>query len=233
MHFEIPALSTIVRHALPRVVEGTLIPLALFLLTLRLLGTWGAVTVGLVWIYLAVGVRLVMRKRVPGVLLIAAATMTARTVVAFASGSVVVYFLQPSLGTMLVATAFLLSVPLGRPLAGRLAADFCPLPDDVRTNIHVIRFFRQISLLWAFAQTLNATLTVWLLFTQSLGTFVVARYAVSWSVTIGAIVASTLWFRTSMARQGILVVLPTWRGTGSQGGTASAAGAAVGPHVAP
>jgi hypothetical protein len=167
---------------------------------------------GLAWVYLAISTRVVLRRRIPGILLLGAATLTARTLIAIASGSIVVYFLQPSLGTLLVASAFLLSVPLGRPLAGRLAADFCPLPDDVYANVHVRTFFRRISLLWAFAQASNAAITIWLLLTQSLGTFVVARVAVSWTVTVAAITVSTLWFRRSMARHGIVVRLPSWRG---------------------
>ena len=42
-------------------------------------------------------------------------------------------------------------------------------------NEHVRRFFRRISLLWAFAQASNATITIWLLLTQSLATFVLAH----------------------------------------------------------
>jgi hypothetical protein len=210
---EIPGLRTLARHAVPRFLEGTLIPLALFLVGLRVLGVWGAMTAGIVWVYSAIVVRLVLRKRVPGILVLGAVTLTARTVIALASGSVLVYFLQPSLGTMLVAVAFLASVPLDKPLAGRLADDFCPLPLDVRANTHVRRFFRQISLLWAFAQISNAAITIWLLFSQSLGTFVVLRSVVSCSVTVSAIVVSTLWFKRSMARHGITVSMGAWRRT--------------------
>ena len=136
--------------------------------------------------------------------------MTSR-VTASTSGSTIVYFLQPSLGTALVASAFLISVPLGRPLAGKLAADFCPLPDEMYANEHVRQFFRRISLLWAFAQASNATITIWLLLTQSLATFVLARVVVSWSVMITTIIVSTLWFRHSMAHNGIHVRMPSWR----------------------
>jgi hypothetical protein len=208
---EIPDLRTLARHALPRFVEGTLMPLALFVAGLHVFGVWGAMTAGLVWVYSAILVRAALRRHIPGILVLGALTLTARTVVALVSGSVVVYFLQPSLGTVLVALAFLMSVPLDRPLAGRLAADFCPLPTEVHANAHVRRFFRQISLLWAFAQISNATITVWLLFSQSLGTFVVLRTLVSSSVTITAIVASALWFKRSMARHGITVSMPAWR----------------------
>jgi hypothetical protein len=211
VHLDIPDLRTIARHVLPRIVEGTVVPVTLLMITLRILGPQGAMFTGLVWVYSAIGTRLVLRRRVPGILFLGAATLTARTAISLASGSTIVYFLQPSLGTALVATAFLVSVPLGRPLAGKLAADFCPLPDDVYTNEHVRRFFRNISLLWAFAHASNATITIWLLFTQSLGTFVVARVAVSWTVMIGTIIVSALWFRASMARHDIHVRLPSWR----------------------
>ena len=118
-HFEIPRLGTLARHALPNVVEGTLVPVALFLVMLHFLGLWGAMVVGLGWSYTAVLRRVVARKRVPGIMILGAVTLTARCALAFATGSPFLYFLQPTLGTALVATAFLLSVPLGRPLAQR------------------------------------------------------------------------------------------------------------------
>ena len=203
-HFEIPRLRTLARHATPHVIEGTVVPLVLFLLMLHFVGVWGAVLIGMGWTYVAVGRRLVTGQRVPGILLLAAVTVTARTAVAIASGSVVVYFLQPTLGTALVAGAFLLSVPLGRPLAERLARDFCPIPTGVLAQTPVRQFFLRITLLWAFTQLANASLTLWLLLSQSLATFLVAKTLVSWGLTGSAILVSTIWFRRSMTRHGIL-----------------------------
>jgi uncharacterized protein DUF3159 len=211
VHFEIPHLRTLARHAVPRVLEGTVVPLLLFLITLRLLGVWGAMGVGLVWGYGLIGVRLLLRRRVPGVLLIGTATFTVRTILAVASGSTFIYFLQPTLGTAAVAAAFLLSVPLDKPLARKLADDFCPIPADFHTNAHVRRFFRQVSLLWAFTQALNVGITLWLLFTQSVGTYMLAKTATSSTLTVSAIIVSTLWFRRSMARHGINVSFATLR----------------------
>ncbi|MCU1430475.1 MAG: hypothetical protein JWL83_4475 [Actinomycetia bacterium] len=214
--FEIPSLRDLARHAVPRVLEGTVIPLVLFMITLRLLGVWGAMGVGLVWGYGLIGLRLLLGRRVPGVLMIGTATFTARTLIAVISHSTFVFFLQPTLGTAMIATAFLLSVPLDRPLAGKLADDFCPIPADFRTNTHVRRFFRQVSLLWAFIQTINVVLTLWLLFTQSIGTYMLAKSAASAMLTVSAIVFSTLWFRRSMARHGILVTVASSMRRGSQ-----------------
>ena len=67
------------------------------------------------------------------------------------------------------------------------------------------RFFRRISLLWGGVQLANAAITAWLLVSQPLSTFVLARAAASLVLTGGAIVVSTLWFFGSMRHHGIVV----------------------------
>ena len=205
LSLEIPNIRAVALHALPRFVECTLVPLGLFLLGLHVLGIWGAMIAGLVWVYAAIATRLVLRRRVPGLLVLGAVTLTARTLIAIAAHSTIVYFLQPSLGTIMVAGAFLLSVGLDKPLAARLAADFCPLSLEVHGNRHVRVFFRRVSLLWAAAQAANAAITIWLLFSQSVSTFVVLRSVVSAGVTVSAIAISTLWFYRTMSRNGIAI----------------------------
>jgi len=206
VHFEIPRLSVLARHALPNVIEGTLIPVGLFLLMLQLLGVWGAMLVGLGWSYTAVARRLLSGRRVPGIMILSAVTLTARSLLAISTGSVFIYFLQPTLGTALVAGAFLVSVPLGRPLAQRLAADFCPIPAHVMANSHVRQFFLRISLLWAVTGFLNAAVALWLQVSQSVGTFVLTKSIVSAMLTCTAICVSTVWFKRSMTRHGVMPV---------------------------
>ena len=179
-------------------------PLALFYAGLWLLGVWGALLAALAWSYAALARRLVTGRRVPGILLLGAAGLTVRTAVALASGSVFVYFLQPTLGSIVVGGAFLLSVPARRPLAQRLAADFYPLPPAFLASAAGRRFFSRISLLWAFVNMANAALTIWLLVTQPVATFLAFRTAVSLGCTGGAILVSTLWFTRSMRRHGLL-----------------------------
>jgi intracellular septation protein A len=127
-----------------------LVPLVLFYAALWALGPTGAICAALAWNYLALLRRIWRRERLPGVLLIATLGLTARSVLALASGnSLFVYFLQPSLATALLGGAFLLSVPLGRPLAEKLAHDFVPLPAWFVTRPRVHKLFVRISLLWA------------------------------------------------------------------------------------
>lgn len=205
VHLEIPRLSALARHALPRVVEGTLIPLALFLVMLRLVGTRGAVASGLAWSLLAIGVRLLLRRPVPGLLLLGAVTLTLRATFALVTGSTFVYFLQPSLATAGIACAFLVSVAVRKPLAEVLAHDFCPFPPEFIANQHVRKVFVRITLLWAVTQLASASISVWLLVSQSTATFLLARTALSMTLTPIAVAASALLFFRTMRRHGIPV----------------------------
>ncbi len=202
---ELPRLGQFARHALPNIFEATLIPLAVFYLAMWTIGTWGALGMALLWCYGAAGVRLARGRRLPGVLVLGVLLMTVRTVVAVASGSVFVYFLQPVLGTVVVASAFLFSVPAGRPLAKRLALDFCPFPDGFTEQHIVQRFFVRISVLWGLVYFVNAALTTWLLMSQTINVYLLAKTVMSTSLTVTAIGASTLLFFRTMRRGGFTV----------------------------
>ena len=205
VEFELPQLRTLARHALPNLLEASVIPLVLFYVSMWMLGVWGALVVALIWSYGALLCRAATGRRIPGVLLIGTLALTARTGVALASGSVMIFFLQPTLGTLAVAGAFLISVPAGRPLAQRLAADFCPLPEHVLVRPHVRRFFARISVLWSFVHVANAVFTIWLLFSQPLGWYLLVKTVAGWTLTGGAVVLSVVSFRRMLARHSHLV----------------------------
>ncbi|HUV10064.1 MAG TPA: hypothetical protein VMX12_03735, partial [Acidimicrobiia bacterium] len=60
-----------------------------------------------------------------------------------------------------------------------------------------------ITLLWSAVQVLNAALTVWLLLTESVGTFVVTKTVISLALTAGAIAVSVVSFRHCMRDHGV------------------------------
>ncbi len=201
----LPPWRDLARRTAENVLEATLVPMALFYLFLGTVGVrWGMIA-GLCWFYAAIIRRVMSGQRMSGLLVMAAVLLTARTAIAFATGSAFIYFLQPTLGTFLVSALFLISVPLGRPLAERLAHDFCALPDALMANVRVKRFFYRISLLWAFTYLVNGSTMMYLLTTKSLSTYLMVRSFVSLSLMLSAITVSCLYFFRSMREEGIVL----------------------------
>lgn len=201
----LPSPKALVRHALPTLVESTLAPAALFYVVLMGLGFRNALIAALAWSWAAVARRVITRSRISGMLLVGTAMLTVRTAVSWVTGSAFVYFLQPTVGTFLVAAAFLISVPAGQPLAERMARDFCPLDPELLARPCVRQFFLRVSLLWTAAFLANATANLLFLLTVSVGTFVVIKTLISAAVIGLAVAVSTLWFRRALRTDGIHV----------------------------
>jgi len=194
----LPRLRTLARHSLPHVVEGTLIPLTLFYSVLAMAGIWGALIAALAWSYTAIARRLLTKRHLPGLLVLGALGMTARTIVAFTTGSVFLYFLQPTFTTVLVAGAFLLSVPAGKPLAQRLASDFYPLSPDVLARPAIRRVFVPITVLWAFVNLASAVVTVTLLVAGPVDAYPISKAVTSAVLLAAGVAVSTRWFKQAL-----------------------------------
>lgn len=200
----IPTLRFLGRRAIPQIIEGVVIPVGLFLLTMKFWGVPPAIVIALGWETVAMGRRLHDGRRVPGFMIVGALMLVTRSAFALATGSTFVYFAQPILGAALVAMAFLLSVIIGRPLARRFAADYCVIPAHVHDDERVHSFMVRCSIMWAVVGFANTAITVWLLLSQSTATYVMIKTPLSVLVTVGTIAASVVWFRHSMNRFGLV-----------------------------
>lgn len=195
------------KHAARHALEAAIIPLGLFYLLLQLVGVNGGLFAALGWSLAAVAVRLVRRKPVPAVLLLTTGLVVVRTIIGVATGNLVLYFLQPTLGNFVIALALLGSASLGSPLLAKLARDFCALPDEFTGHPRVRRFFRQVSLLWALVFVTNGATTLWMLLDATLEQFLAMSTAGSYIlVGLGAAV-SLVWFRRALRSEGIRVRL--------------------------
>lgn len=193
--FDLPPLGVLARHALPRVVEGAVVPTLVFVTLLKVGGQSWAITGAFGWSSLVIVTRLSLGRRVPTIVLLGLGALALRTAVALAADSSFLYFLQPTVGSATVGILFLATAVAGRPLVLRLARDFCPLPDDVMAHGHFRRFFLGISALWGGVQLVNSGITLWLLLSQSIATFVLVRTTLNYTLTATAILISVLWFR--------------------------------------
>ncbi|WP_246179158.1 VC0807 family protein [Actinomadura decatromicini] len=190
--FELPRVTALLMHALPRFVEGVIAPVAVFYAALMLLGLNGALIAAVAWVYGGIFYRYLRGHPVSGMLVLAAVGVTVRAGLAAATHSAVVYFLQPTLGTLMVSLAFLASVPLGRPLAMKLARDMAPIPEAFLRHARVHQFFLRISLLWSMVLFTNVAVSLWMLFNESIGMYLWIRTGIV--AGLGALgVAISVW----------------------------------------
>jgi len=180
-------------------------PLCAYYLVLVLAGFRGALLGALAWSYLLIGRRLWRRERVSTLLWLGTLLLTLRTIISFVTGSAFIYFVQPTASAFLASLLLVLSAVVGRPFTQRFTHDFCPLTPELLARPSVHRFFVRVSFLWAVAMFLNGAIVLTLLLTASTGTFPLARFGASTTLTAAAIALSIVWFARSMRRDGVTV----------------------------
>ncbi|MFC4588100.1 DUF3159 domain-containing protein [Sphaerisporangium corydalis] len=194
-HPALPRIPVLIRHAVPRVLEGMILPVAVFYAGLLVAGIHGGLVMAVGWVYGGVALRLVRRKAVPGTVLLAMLAITVRAALALVTGDVVIYFLQPTLGVFCASLAFLTTAAAPRPLIQRVTTDLVPLPDHLIHDPRMRRFFVRLSLLWGAVQFVNGSLSLWLLFSESIETYLIVRTAAVAVLMVLAAGASLLAFK--------------------------------------
>jgi hypothetical protein len=199
-------LVAVARHALPSIVEATLVPTALFYVAWMTLGHWPAYAAALAWTTGVLLRRLYRRDRVPGILVLALVGLTIRTALALSTGSAFLYFAQPILGTGVFAAVFLASCLARRPFVARIAGDFYPMTAEVAQIKRVRRLFHHLTLLWAGVQLLNACAGASLLLTMPTAAFVLTKTAVALAFTTCGVVLTVIWSLRVARREGLVAV---------------------------
>jgi intracellular septation protein A len=196
-----PSPRSALRHAAPVLLESVVIPLIAYYCALMIAGFRGALIGALAWSYVLVVRRIVRRERVSTMLLLGTVLVTLRTAISFATGSVFLYFIQPT-----VASGILLgSALLGRPFTQRFTHDFCPLSPEFLARPSTRRFFVRVSFLWAATMFLNGAVVLAMLLRASSSAFAIERSAVTLSLTLCAVYLSIMWFTRAMKSDGITV----------------------------
>jgi hypothetical protein len=194
-HPALPRIPVLIRHAVPRVLEGMILPVAVFYAGLLVAGIHGGLVMAVGWVYGGVALRLVRRQAVPGTVLLAMLAITVRAALALVTGDVVIYFLQPTLGVFCASLAFLATAATPRPLIQRVTTDLVPLPEHLIHHPRMRRFFMHLSLLWGTVQFVNGSLSLWLLFSESIETYLIVRTAAVAVLMVLAAGASLLAFK--------------------------------------
>jgi hypothetical protein len=195
-----PTLLAVVRRVSLSLLIAVVVPAVLFYGVFVVAGVWTAIVAALVWSYGAIAWRALTKRRTSGLLILAALLLTGRTLLSVVADSTWLYFLQPVISDGAVAVLFLLSLLSARPMVARLAGDFYPMDHELAARPRVRRLFRHLTLLWAVLGLAKATATLWLLQSQSLEVFLLAKSISMLAVNVVAAFA-TIGLAALVARQ--------------------------------
>ncbi|MDI6908698.1 VC0807 family protein [Nocardioides sp.] len=195
-----PTLRAVVRRLGVSLLVACAVPATVFYACLRLEGVWVAIFAALTWSYGAIAWRALTGRRTSGLLILTAVVMTGRTLIALLTDSTYLYFLQPIISDGLIGVTFLATLATARPMVARLAGDFYPMDEELHGRPAIRRLFRYLTLGWALLCLGKATMTLWLLQSQSLETFVLVK-SVSVLLLNGLAVAATVGAAALVARR--------------------------------
>ncbi|WP_183098579.1 VC0807 family protein [Nocardioides pelophilus] len=193
-----------VRRVSTSLLIAVVIPAVVFYSVYVVAGVWTAIIAALAWSYGAIAWRAVTRRRVSGLLVLAALLLTGRTTLSVVADSTWLYFLQPVISDGVVAGLFLLSLASTRPMVARLAGDFYPMDHELASRPRVRRLFRNLTILWAVLGLTKATLTLWLLQSQTLDTFVLVKSVATLTINVLAAVATIALAALVARKEGLL-----------------------------
>lgn len=191
---------SVVRRVSLSLLIAVVVPAVVFYAAFVLAGVWTAIVAALAWSYGAIAWRALTGRRTSGLLILTAILLTGRTLLSVVAGSTWLYFLQPVISDSAVALLFLMSLASARPMVARLAGDFYPMDHELAMRPRIRRLFRHLTALWAALGLAKAGMTLWLLQSQSLETFVLVKSVSMLAINVIAAFA-TVGMAAMVARQ--------------------------------
>ena len=184
---EPPSIGSIVARLAVNLLVAVVVPGVIFYFALVAAGLNAAVLLALGWAAGAIVWRRVTGRPVSGRLVLTVAVMAARTAFTLVTGNGFIYFFQPVITDGAVGTLFLVSALTARPLVARLAGDFYPMNDDVAGRPRIRRLFKYLTVMWSFVILTKGAVTLYLLESQSMVSFVLIKNVAMLALTIGAV----------------------------------------------
>lgn len=203
-----PSLRSIFTRLAGSLLVAVIIPGVVFYAAIVNWGLDVAVVLALAWTYAATVWRWATRRPMSGLLALTVSVMTAKTVFTLMTGNSFVYFFQPVVTDTLVGALFLGSLVTARPVVSRLASDFYPMTHDLASRPRIRRLFRQLTLMWAFVILAKGFVTLWLLLSQSMVSFVLLKNLAMLSLTVVGVAVTIAAAFVVARKEGMLAVSP-------------------------
>jgi hypothetical protein len=200
---ELPRPARLVRTAGVNAAESFGLPVAGYALAAWLAGRNAGLWAMLSVIWATAVIRKLVTGSVPSLVMIALIVLTVQTVVAIATGNLLIFLVHFPAANLGLCLLFAWTARGHSPIAARLAAEViglrCPAVHQPRLH----RFFQNVTVLWAGVFGLLAVSLGVLL-----ATIPVVTYVPVWAATTVVLIAagigiSVLWLRSVLRRNGI------------------------------
>lgn len=183
----------------PRFARDAMGPLAVFYLGWKL----GSLTIGIVAATVMTVAAYIWERRQARSGLAAAIGLSialVQALVGLVSASPKWYFVPPVIANAGYGLAFLVSVLIGRPLAGVFASDTYPFPPEVKASKTFRRVFSRVSIVWAVYLLARSALRLVALMRIGVEAFIVINVVTGMPFT-AAIMAWSIWYGLRGFRQ--------------------------------
>jgi len=200
---ELPRPARLVRTAGVNLAESFGVPTGAYMLAAWLAGRDAGLWAMLAAIWLIAGTRRMATGAVPVLVLISLIVLTVQTVIAIATGNLLIFLVHFPLADLGLCLLFARTARGNSPICARLAAEVIGLRCPAVHRPRMDGFFRRATALWAAVFGLLAVSLAILLVTIPLGVYVPVWAATTVTFIVIGIGASILWMRSMLRRFGI------------------------------
>lgn len=200
---ELPRPLQLARTAGWNLGESAGLPLAAYALGGWLGGRDAGLVAGLAAIWIAAAIRKLASGNIPSLIAISALVLTIQTAVAVASGNLWIFLLHFPVANLFLCVFFARTARGPEPLCARLAGEVIGLRQPAAGQPGLLRFFQQVTLLWAGIFLLLGASMAGLLATQPVAGFLLLSAVATVTLIAAGTGISAVWFRFVLRRHGI------------------------------
>ena len=179
------------------------LPTAGYVIAASLAGRDAGLWAMLAAIWLTAGIRKLVTRSVPGLVMISLIVLTVQTLAAIITGNLWIFLLHFPLANLALCLLFARTARGHSPIAARLAAEVIGLRCPVIHQQRMHRFFQHVTVLWAGVFLLLAISLGALLATVPVDTYIPIWAATTIGLIAIGIGASTVWLRSTVHRLGL------------------------------
>ena len=200
---ELPRPARLVCTAGVNLAESFGLPTGAYILAAWLAGRDAGLWAMLAAIWLTAATRRLLTGAVPVLVLISLIVLTVQTVIAIATGNLLIFLVHFPLADLGLCLLFARTARGSSPICARLAAEVIGLRCPAVHRPRMDDFFRRATVLWAGVFGLLAVGLAILLATIPLGIYVPVWAATTIMLIVAGIGVSILWMRSVLRRFGI------------------------------